>query len=328
MDTALDRLGHPTVAAVAWLTLAVAVVPEAAGQAWASLHHPEGGAASRYQSAFIIGGGDAEAVGHCCGPAILHEAAELLQIVATVIADAPGKALYSSGPAQLIASLVQRVEMGPEFAGPTVLVDGCHVLEVSAPDDADALYVRSGAEGTVRGSFFAFADDDGLDLFDVDVLVERCVVRDMADKAISVLEGDATLEDSLVLDSDIGVAVKDKSPSSPTSFTIRRSTIAGHTSTGLLVFDKGGSGAGATIDVLVEDSVLWGNGEAIATDYDPARIVVSHTDVDTELGISATSVHQVWPGFISPERWDYRIGPASPLATASSIGGPLGWPRL
>ena len=122
------------------------------------------------------------------------------------------------------------------------------------------------------------------------------------------------------------MAVKDKSPSSPTPLTLRRTTLARHAKAGLLVFDKGGTGGGAIIEPVVEASILWDNGVAIDTDYDPARIVVRHSDLETDLPVSGDGNLSTRPAFVAPERGDFRLNPLSPAATAGPDGGPIGWP--
>ena len=303
----------------------IAFIPPDTDTAWGSVVHTSSAAAAQWSWTFFVGGGDAEAVGHCCGPALRHNGDGITLSWVTFM-DCPGKAIWSEGDATIQHSLFQRLEMGPELAAGAVLVEDSHFLDFAAPDDGDALYIRNGAEGAVRRSYFARGTDDGVDFMGSTLKLEGIVSRDYADKAVSMLGGTTTIDDSLLLDSAIGLAVKDNSASTPSLLTLRRTTIAGHDEVGYLVFNKNGQGEGAIIDSVLEEVIIWGNAVTLETDYDPADISVQHSVLVTELAVSGQSNVQEPPAFIAPSHGDYRVNLIGPAGLAGEDCDAVGWP--
>ncbi|MDP6943662.1 MAG: hypothetical protein QF464_05890, partial [Myxococcota bacterium] len=303
----------------------IAFIPSGSGAAWGSVVHTSSSPAAQWSWTFFVGGGDAETVGHCCGPALRHEGDELTLSWATFM-DCPGKALWSDGDTTIQHSLFQRLEMGPELAEGSILIEDSHFFDFAAPDDDDALYVRDGADAVIRRSYFARGGDDGVDGKEAALSLDGVVARDFVDKAVSALGGTTELDDVLLLDSAIGLAVKDQSPASPTTLVARRTTVVGHSEVGFQVFNKNGSGDGAIIESVLEAVILWDNAVTLTTDYDPALVTVRHSLVMTQLPVSGEANLAEAPAFIAPGHGDYRVNPIGAAGAAGPEGGAIGWP--
>ena len=118
--------------------------------------------------------------------------------------------------------------MGPEIENTALELRNSWVIEMAGVyhhngtvDDNDGIYLhRQSAGQTIHlsGGVIANVQDDGIDTLGARALIEDYYVSgrdDLADKAISVFDGEVTIEHCLLTDTDIGVETKGAGNSTP-----------------------------------------------------------------------------------------------------------------
>src|ERR1041385_2135064 len=139
--------------------------------------------------------------------------------------------------------VLARGRAGPEMDGASMLATNSYFMEMIGPDDADGIYLHApGAGRTMKmtGCVVAFGDDDGIDTLGPVVTIENCIIRDFCDKAVSILDGNTTMDRCLIVDSTHGVSAKSQTSGTTIPISINRSTIAVATN-GIAVINKTGA---------------------------------------------------------------------------------------
>ncbi len=276
--------------------------------------------------------GNAPRMGHTnTGAAVRLRNNARFSLVDGSISDLGGKILQSaSGEVTLQRAVLARAVMGPEIDNTALDLVDTWITDMrgiyhpdGTVDDNDGIYLTSQqAEQTIRlrDAVVAFADDDGIDTLRSDVLVERTIVRGIGDKAISVFDGEVTVDHSLLVNADIGINTKGQGNSTP--HTIIDHVTVANVNRGIVAQDKDDPDPNVKITYDVTNSIIWTNpgGDAVSTDYDPADIRMDYSNAG-ELWPGEGNINQD-PLFFNPPRGDFRLQPGSPSIDAASLQSP------
>ncbi len=322
----------------------------------------QSGAAARleWSNVFVTGGGDIgkprDGVRdrHCCAP-MLRVMGGTLRFDRTVVADTPFKGLFAVGVDVVIrSSAFERLGHGMELDSPNVTVEDTWVVGSYGPDDNDGIYVwgymakglieqspqdhwegltREDEQIVLRRLVIADVADDGLDTRGASLRLEDSLVYGAADKAVSLTGGRPTLTRTLIASSNRGLKV-DYWNVYPEWYaahegeehwfgpTVTDTTIAGHTSDGLFVSDRGG-GDHETADIrpTLERVVIHDVGKTVTTNWTEDEITMRQCLTQEPVGASGEGNITGSPIFLDPTGHDYRLSPLSP---ARALGA--GWP--
>ena len=191
--------------------------------------------------------GHTTGVGHTSSGPVLRLTSSAVTVNDCVLADCPGKAVYTSGICSLTLqrSLIERMITGPEVE------DGCTVScvdtdvhrmlpdyrESNAPlaDDEDCFYLHndSGASVVMNRCVFAHCGDDVLDNLGGPLTVMNCILREGWDKGVSLLGNDLTISDTQIIHCDKSIALKSRNADTRT-VTATNVTIIGENHDSLL----------------------------------------------------------------------------------------------
>lgn len=239
----------------------------------------------------------------------------------------PGKIMQASLGSDITFDncLLARARMGPEISETALLMTNSYIIGMYGENDSDGLFLdaqRPGQSITLSGCVIADGDDDGIDTLKATFTVENCIIRDWRNpledsKGISVEGGEARILRSLLVDDALGLSGKG-SDGETVRVQIDHSTILAE-SYALGATNK--SGTSPVIDYRVTNSILRGISDSIFTQYNPADIHITYSD----LGES-------WPGvgnrtgdpvFMDAGAHDYRLQPHSPCIDAGDPTAPL-----
>ena len=245
------------------------------------------------------------------------------------ITDLRGKSLQSSsGDLVMTETLLSRSVMGPEIESTSLQFVDSWIVEMAGVyhrngtvDDNDGIYLhnqQAGQEIALRGGVVAQTEDDGIDLLGSDVTVDDYIVRDIVDKGVSQLRGEAIIRNSLIVNSEIGVNTKGNNDDTP--HTVIDNTTIANVDVGIKAEDKDAPDPDVVITFDVTNSIIRVNegGDAVVTDYDPADIHIDYSNVA-----------EAWPGTgnstADPEFIDAMAGNFHPNAGAVTVnaGDPL-----
>ncbi len=161
------------------------------------------------------------------------------------ITDLPGKTLTNSGNTTMTMrrSHFARCVMGPETDGSAITIEDSNFSEMlsiyretGAADDEDCIYIHDsgGRPVNLRRSVFSNAGDDGIDLLAGAVTVEDCIVRNINDKGMSLLQNNVTVRRTQIVDCDFGISTKTQigSEATPYTLTMENVTIVGESHPG------------------------------------------------------------------------------------------------
>lgn len=300
---------------------------------WGEIHHF--GGSSSYQYTNITRAGHSPRSGHSdTGPAIRVEGASIT-FDHSSITDIVGKTLYSSdGALEFRDCLFARSVMGPEIFGTALLLEDSHIIEMlgiyredGLTDDDDGIYLHSAGDGQsidLRRSVFAVGDDDGIDTLSADVDIEDVIVRDFADKGISINGGEVSIARSIV-------AENNTNPEDPTVVSIGAKAHSGETTTVnmdrvTVVASEVGSSAE---DIGIQShnktgetsgSIVWNITNCIIDATNPVDVEAPYLESDVHISYSAL-FEESWPGvgnitddplFVSAAGNDYHLRSGSP----------------
>ncbi|MFV2065593.1 MAG: lamin tail domain-containing protein, partial [Pirellulales bacterium] len=248
------------------------------------------------------------------------------------ITDLNGKIMQSnSGSVVLTDVMLARAVMGPEIQGTSLDFTDSWIVEMAGVyhyagvvDDNDGIYLHDQQPGqTIRltGGVVVGTQDDGIDTLRSDVTITDMIVRDIFDKAVSIFDGEVTIDRSLLVRADIGVNTKGAGSSTPRTI-IDRTTVA-DVNRALVAQDKDAPDPNVRITYEVTNSILrvTPGGDAVSTDYDPADIRIDYSNIA-----------EPWPGtgnidldplFFDTVGGDYRLQPGSPSIDAADPAAAL-----
>ncbi len=169
--------------------------------------------------------------GHTGTGPMLRVAGGTLLVEDSVLSDGPGKVLFNSGNPTITFRRTHcgRSVTGPEITGSTLTIEDSNFTEMlaayrqsGAQDDEDNIYIHDsgGRPVNLRRSVFGIADDDALDCLAGDLTVDDCVLRDAFDKGISLLQNNATVRRSQIVDCDFGISLKTQIGDEATPYTV------------------------------------------------------------------------------------------------------------
>ncbi|MFT6397108.1 MAG: hypothetical protein ACJAYU_001854 [Bradymonadia bacterium] len=302
-------------------------------EGWEQIDHTEGFGTARYHNVFFANGGDAfwernDEFRHCCAYNIRSNGGTL-EMVRTVIADSPGKAMLTFDTNLTIASaLFNRLSSGVEVVRGVALITDTVIAEIRGPDDTDGLYLSNTPPGdvadfTVARIVVAGTDDDGIDTENSSPIIINATLYDIFDKGFALTGGSPIFTNVLVFNTRIGARMDDKFRTTPDRPEFINSTFVNNSSVGFYADDRGGLDADADVQTTFERSVVWGNGESFQTDWVLEDITANSCIVEglTDEVSGSASIDEA-PVFLAPSRNDFRLHPLSPRP---STGGQVGW---
>lgn len=288
---------------------------------WGEFHHANA-ATSLYTHTVVTLGGRSPGVGHTGSGPVFRVSGSALTLDHCSVADLGGKTMYASAGSSVVLRecLCSRSVMGPEVTGTALLAERTWFTEMIGPDDDDCIYLHTQNAGqtlTLSGCVMADADDDCIDMLHATATVENCIVRDAFDKGISTYGGRVTILGSLVTAGDIGVASKEDAGGTA-RVSIGHTTIAGNRTIGLYAYDKFNA-TNALVYFWVTNSIIEAEGgpaDPVVTDYDPANIVIRHSDVGEAW--PGAGNRQADPRFLLAADRNYRLTANSPCVDAGT----------
>ncbi|MFP6873591.1 MAG: lamin tail domain-containing protein [Verrucomicrobiales bacterium] len=210
-----------------------------------------------------------------------------------------------------------RSVMGLETFDTDVLVEDCHFTDMlgiyredGVTDDNDAIYLHGAGEGqsiTLRNLVVAYIDDDGIDTLDADVVLEEVISRNCGDKGASLFTEDITITGGLFVNNSIGISAKDDA-----RVTLKFVTVANNELVGIQAENKDGSDDPSFY--TISNSIIWGNADAIRTDYDPEDISVSYCDLEEPWDGSGNINSD--PVFVAAGAGNFKLSAGSPAIGA------------
>ena len=200
-----------------------------------------GGSTSTWNYCLVSRGGHSPGGGHTgTGPCFRLANGAVWNFDDGVIADLAGKTLINAGNTTMTMRRSQftRCVMGPETDGSGVTIEDCNFTEMlpvfresGAPDDEDNIYIHDsgGRPVNLRRSVFANSGDDGIDCLAGALTVEDCIIRNVLDKGMSLLQNNVTIRRTQIIDCDFGVSMKTQIGSEATAYTatLENCTIVG-----------------------------------------------------------------------------------------------------
>ena len=276
--------------------------------------------------------GNATRMGHTgTGAAIRMRGGADVRFLNGSITDLRGKVLQSeSGSLVIEDSLLACAVMGPEIANTSlqfrdnwiVQMAGCHHY-AGTVDDNDGIYLHdqgAGQQIELSGGVVADTQDDGIDTLGSEVAITDYIVRDAADKAVSVFSGEVRIQRALLVDSSVGVNTKGSGSSRPHTI-IDQTTIAG-VNWGIVAEDKDTPDPNVVITYEVSNAIIAVNpgGDPVSTDYDPADIHITYSNVGEAWAGQGNIVADA--RFADAAAGDYRLLPGSPSINAADPAAP------
>jgi hypothetical protein len=309
---------------------------------WGQIRH-NSSQASLYRYTFIHRAGRAPGEGHTGQAPALRPDGTTLTLESCSITDlcepsstapgygTPGKAMQANNSTLVFNDcLLQRVRMGPEIAGSSLLFTNGYIMDTRGPDDGDGIYLHDQQVGQVIklvDSVLAAGDDDGIDTLSSTVTVEGCILRDWAStvedaKAISGFNGVVNVHRCLITDSTVGIAAK-ANAGTPARINLTQTTMMGNLTNVIAAYKA--NAPGPIIDIRITNCVLWG-GNPIHSDFDggvnnSTNFIIRYSDVG-ENWTGAGNINSD-PLFVNAAARDLRVQYGSPVINAGAPGSPL-----
>ena len=170
---------------------------------------------------------------------------------------------------------------------------------------------------------------DGIDTgANAQIMIDNCLLYDIADKAISVEASTITVRNSLIYGCGTGLAIKDDSRAA-----LNNNSIVDNLTYGVAVYLKN---AGAVFAyAAVTNNIIWGNSTNITlrnpdtgSSSPAATVDVCFSDVGGATTYFGTGNIRANPQFIKSSPGDLRLGSASPALSSGAGGADMGGPYL
>jgi fibronectin type 3 domain-containing protein len=239
------------------------------------------------------------------------------------VADTRGKILESTlGTAVMENSLFTRAAMGPEFDDTGVQFIDNWIVEMAGVyhddgvvDDNDGIYFHSSLNGDeirISGGVLANVQDDGVDWFAADVIVEDYIVRDAPDKLVSGTNGHSSITSTLLVNGGTGIKLDDLQGGTA-SLSLDRVTIA-KVDTGLFGDDVGGNSPGNGTGSIVNTIIQVNNGgDPIDWEFTSTGLTVNYSLLSEDWNFAGSANNlNVDPLFVADANNDFRLQPSSP----------------
>lgn len=258
-------------------------------EAWGEIDVNGGNAV--FSHTVITHAGNSPRGGHTgSGPAIRLRDSGMLEMQSSSVTDIYGKIMQaSSGTAKFHDALMSRAVMGPEIQNTQLDLQETWIVDMAGRfhhnmtvDDNDGIYLHEQSDGQVirlSGGVLAGAQDDGMDTLGSDISVSDFIVRDIADKGLSIFNGSVQLSEMLLVNTNIAINAKG-SGANVIPVTVDHVTIA-NSRTGIRAEDKGSPDPDVLVEFDVQNSVIQAD-VPLETDYDPVNFHVNYSWFDHE----------------------------------------------
>ncbi|MEE8452079.1 MAG: hypothetical protein V3R99_09200, partial [Thermoguttaceae bacterium] len=293
-------------------------------RAWGEIHHV-GAEPSVYRYTNVTRAGHSPTGGHTQSGSALRLIDSAVELHRVAVADIDGKIMTASGSELIVTdSHLARAVMGPEIDTSDLRFERSWITEMFGRNDNDGIYLHPQKPGqtiVLRGGVIAYGDDDGIDTRHANVTVENYIVRDFADKGISVggdVPGDEVhLNRILSVDNGVGISAKNWKTGHSRVF-VDHATVVGN-EIGIQARDKFNA-PDAVVEFFVTNSIVWGNGVEINAEWGPADVHVDHSNVDQPwAGVGNIRSD---PQFVASAANVYRLRATSPSIDAGDPSAP------
>ena len=213
-----------------------------------------------------------------------------------------------------------RSVMGLETFDTGILVEDTYITDMlgiyredGVTDDNDAIYLHEAGDGQdiiLRNVVIAYMDDDGVDTLDADVNLFNVISRNCGDKGASLFSEDISIIGGLFVNNDIGISAKDDA-----RVSLNFVTITSNESVGLQAENKDGNDDPSFY--TISNSIIWGNGDAVRTDFDPQDINIIYSIVEESWEGSGNINSD--PLFVGPSSANFKLRAGSPAIGAGNL---------
>jgi hypothetical protein len=343
--------GNGTINANGTAAQPVSITASTTGSRWGEIN--VGGATTVWKSCLVSRGGHSPGGGHTgTGPCFRLANGAVWTFDDGVIADLPGKTLTNSGNTTMTMrrSEFARCVMGPETDGSGITIEDCNFNDMlpafrenGGADDEDNIYIHDsgGRPVNLRRTVFANAGDDGIDCLGGTLTVEDCIVRNIFDKGVSLLQNNITIRRTQIVDCDFCISTKTQIGSEGTTYTttLENCTLVGEShptnqsdqsggtywhNVGIHVRNKYGTGPNAQLPVVAKNCIISAitpmlNDYAVAGNDHPLTTVsyncyqdVTGTNPVDPAPPSGTGTITANPLFVSSAGKDFHLNAGSP----------------
>lgn len=303
----------------------VVFLPADPAATWGQIIHMNTAGAAVYHHAWFSGGGDAGRLGHVPGPNIAAVGGSL-ELRGCVFTDSRVQPIWTGQAVNDVLvhrTIVNHVAQGGEPIAWNILIADSHFTHLRGPDDNDGLYIIGRGRHEIRRCVFAHVDDDGIDTSESSALIDACIIRGAADKAISLQGVNPVIRDSLLVNAATGITL---SPwVTPLNLLVERTTIAGIAGEGIWYRPNPALVPTDRQLLTVRDSVIGSTGATVNPQW-PHAITTIHHSLLANTGWPAQPVVDslVPDAALQPTNvmdW-IRAGRENRIARD---GGPVGW---
>ena len=210
-----------------------------------------------------------------------------------------------------------RSVMGLETFDTGVLVEDTYITDMlgiyredGVTDDNDAIYLHGAGDGqdiTLRNIVIAYMDDDGVDTLDADVNIFNIISRNCDDKGASLFSEDISITGGLFVNNDIGISAKDDA-----RVNLDFVTVANNRSIGIQSENKDGNDDPSFY--TIRNSIVWGNEDAIRTDFTDDDISIGYSIVDEDW--EGPGIVNGDPLFVGSNSGNFKLRADSPAIAA------------
>ncbi|MCF7973408.1 MAG: hypothetical protein K9N55_06305 [Phycisphaerae bacterium] len=292
------------------------------GKNWGEIHF-ENAESSRFQYTNINRGGRSPGVGHSGTGPTLRVSNSAIVFAHANLTDNAGKLMHATSGSDLTFQncVFARCVMGPEISATALQFEDSWIMDMSAKDDADGIYVHSQGSDQIclmRGGVVANVVDDGIDLLGAVITIEDVIIRDCDDKGISAYNGVTDISHCLVVNNN-------RSPEDPTVASIAAKVTSGSTTMvnldhttivttrtpgvvdfGIQSHNKYGETRGQIIWNIVNSIIDATDPIDVQVPYLESDVTIDHSDVFGEFWPGPGNIN-VAPAFVDPDHSDYHL---------------------